>query len=314
MKKMIFSVFGAALFLLILFSVGAEQVAAGMLRLDPVLFLAVLVITGFSLLLKGFKQSVLVSPFKEKTSLFENTKIWVVGFFFGTASPAKSGEAVRALYLKQSFGLSLGQGLAVVFVERVLDIAFLFAFGFFGLYFLAVPAGVGSTVLLPLLFFFVLFAFALVLLLRKDFTRFAVRPFFNLFAPEKFRQGMRQGFGEFYSAIGSYKKARLSFWASLLTVVNWLVVFVQFYVLAMALSLEVGFLAFIFAVPVIFLVEALPISLAGVGTRDAASVLMLGLLGIAAAAAVSFSLTVLLLNIITAATGFAIFNSMEKPI
>ncbi len=281
MKKIILSLLGIILFLWIVLSVGPDTIAASMLKLNPLVFLLALAILLPSLALKGAKQQLLVSPFKSHTPLLENMKIWLVGFFFGTASPAKSGDAIRALYMKKNFGLSLGEGLAAVFVERALDLAFLFAFAFVGFFFLAVPAEAGSPVLFSLVLFFAVFVIALALLLRKEFTRFFLRPFFNIFAPEKFKVGIKGGFNNFYQAISLYRKEKkLSFVVSLLTIVSWFIVFFQLYVIASALSIEIPFFPFISILPVILLIEALPISFSGLGTREAASIVMLGCLAL----------------------------------
>jgi len=315
MKKILFSLLGLALFIFIVLSVGLDEIVRSLAAINPAMFLAVFVPLTVSVLLKGVKQRVILSPFKQGTSLLENTKIWLVGFFFGTASPAKSGDTVRALYLRNNFGISLGEGLAVVFVERVLDLAFLFAFAFMGLFFLVLPARADQGIVFPLVAFFVLFAAALLLLLKKNLLRAVVRPFFNMFAPERFKQSLKEGFNDFYKAISVYRSRRkFSLYLGLLTVLSWFVVFVQFYVIALALSIDIPFLLFVSVVPVILLVEALPISISGLGTRELASVVMLSLLGVVPALAISFSITVLVFNLFLATAGFLIFNSMKKPI
>lgn len=315
MKKILFSLLGLALFIFIVLSIGLGKIVGSLAAINPVMFLVGFVPFAVSVLLKGAKQRMILSPFKQNTSLLENIKIWLVGFFFGIASPAKSGDSVRALYLRNNFGISLGEGLAVVFVERVLDLAFLFAFAFMGLFFLVLPAKADQGILFPLVAFFVLFAAALLLLLKKSLLRIVVRPFFNMFAPDRFKQSLKEGFNDFYKAISVYKsRRRLLFYVVLFTAVSWLVIFTQFYVIAMALSINVPFLLFISVAPVILLVEALPISVSGLGTREAASVVMLGLLGVAGAMAISFSITVLVFNLLLATVGFFIFNSMKKPI
>ena len=314
MKKILFSLLGIILFLYIVISIGFDAIVQSFASLDLQLFALALLVLVPSLALKGLKQRRLISPFKAKTSLVENTKIWLVGFFFGTASPAKSGDAVRALYMR-NLGISLGEGLAAVFLERVLDLVVLFALAFIGLFMLTLPQEVGSGLLLPIVTFFIVFIVALIAILKKELTRFLLRPFFNMFAPEKFKQSIKQGFDQFYLAMQRYPERKAnSFAVVLLTLLSWLIVFYQFHLLALALSIDISFISLALVLPIILLVEALPISLGGLGTREAAAIIMLGLLGIGAASAVSFSLTILLFNLIQAAMGFALFNSMEKPI
>ena len=315
MKKIILAFLGLALFLYIVLSVGLESIVQSLLGLDPVLLAIAVVLILPEVLLKGFKQRMLVSAFRQGTSLLENTKLWLISFFFGTASPAKSGEAARALYLKKAFGISLGQGLAVVFVERVADLAVLFALALIGFSLLALPAETGATVLFSIALLLAIFVLVLVFVFKKEAVKFVARPFFNRFAPERFKQGLREGFADFYKAISFYlgnPRTLLKF--GIVTLLSWTVIFVQFYIVSLALSMNVNFIAFVFAFPVVVLVEAIPASISGIGTRDAAAVLMFGTLGVEPAIAVSFALTILAFNLISAFVGFLAFNSTEKPI
>jgi uncharacterized membrane protein YbhN (UPF0104 family) len=67
---------------------------------------------------------------------------------------------------------------------------------------------------------------------------------------------------------------------------------------AMALNIPVTYFHMILILPFTTLVEALPISFSGVGTRDAVLILMFTLLGISSSLAVSFSIMILILNYI----------------
>jgi uncharacterized protein (TIRG00374 family) len=315
MKKIILTAIGVLLFLAIVFSIGVEAILESILSIDPLVFAIAVALLVPSILLKGFKQKLLVSIFKPGTSLIENTKIWLISYFFGAASPAKSGEAARSLYLRKSFNLSLGEGLSIVFMERFLDTVFLFAFAFAGLLFMNSLISLSPNLIVSLLVFCVVFFFVISLMLKKEWVRFLLRPFFRAFAPEKFRPGLRKGFNDFYKAIQLYlKQPRKVLIISAITFASWLLIFVQFFIVAKALSINLTFLSFAFVFPVLLLVEALPVSLSGLGTRDAASVLMFGLFSISASAAVSFSLTAFVLNILLAAIGFLLFNSEKKPV
>lgn len=315
MKKLVLTAVGIVLFLFVILSIGVEEVLESLLSIRPDVFAVALLILVPSIALKGFKQKLLVSVFRPKTSLLENIRIWIISYFFGAASPAKSGEAARSLYLKNSFGISLGEGLSVVFIERFLDTIFLFGFAFAGLLFMNSSGSLDPNLIISLAVFCLAFLAVIAVMLKKEVVRTLARPFFRAFAPQKFRPSLRKGFDDFYRAIHLYlKQPRQLLSVSLATFGSWLLIFVQFYIIALSLSIELGFLAFMLVLPVIMLVEALPVSFSGLGTRDAASVIMFGLFGIAASAAVSFSLAVLLFNLILAAAGFALFNTGKKPV
>ena len=85
------------------------------------------------------------------------------------------------------------------------------------------------------------------------------------------------------------------FWiatAIVLTVLTYAIFFGQCYILALALGLPVGFIQATFAVALGILVELLPISFAGLGTREATIIAYLGTARVPAEAALGFSLLV----------------------
>ena len=156
-------------------------------------------------------------------------------------------------------------------MERFLDTIFLFGFAFAGLLFMNSSAALDQNVILSLVIFCAVFFAVIALMLKKEIVRVLIRPFFRAFAPEKFRPGLRKGFEDFYKAIHLYlKQPRQVLAVSLATFGSWLLLFVQFYIIALSLSIELGFLAFLLILPIMLLVEALPVSFSGLGTRDAA--------------------------------------------
>ena len=315
MKKIILTAIGMLLFLAILLSIGIEAVLESILSIDLTVFGIAFALLIPSVLLKGFKQKLLVSIFRPRTSLLENTKIWVISYFFGAASPAKSGEAARSLYLKKGFGLSLGEGLSVVFMERFLDTLFLFGFAFAGLLFVNSSSSLDQSLVISIAIFCIAFFAAIALMLKKELVRLIARPFFRAFAPEKFKPILRKGFDDFYKAISLYlKHPRQLASVSLASLGSWLLIFIQFYIISLSLSIEISFLAFLLVLPIILLVEALPVSVSGLGTRDAAAVLLFSIFGVSASVAVSFSLLALVFNLVLAAVGFALFNAGRKPV
>jgi hypothetical protein len=77
-----------------------------------------------------------------------------------------------------------------------------------------------------------------------------------------------------------------------LTVLAYGIFFGQCYLLALALDLPVGFVPVTFAVALGSLVTLIPISISGLGTREAAMIAYLSSAGIDAESAISFSLLV----------------------
>ena len=80
--------------------------------------------------------------------------------------------------------------------------------------------------------------------------------------------------------------------ASGLTVVAYTVLFAQSYLLALAVNMQANFAVVTYAMALGSLVTLLPISVSGLGTREAAIVAYLGLHGVSPTVALGFSLLV----------------------
>ena len=114
-------------------------------------------------------------------------------------------------------------------------------------------------------------------------------------------------FHDFYEGLGVLMKSKKSLAASLgIGIVAWLLMIVQTYVLSLSMGIGLSLLFIASVIPVITLLDAMPISFSGVGTRDAALILFFGFISLSAEAAVSFSLIILVFNyLISAFFGFA---------
>jgi uncharacterized membrane protein YbhN (UPF0104 family) len=79
----------------------------------------------------------------------------------------------------------------------------------------------------------------------------------------------------------------------------------------MALGIPISYFMILLILPFTTLVEALPISFSGIGTRDAVLILLFTLLGLSSTSAVSFSIMILLLNYIMNIFGGLLW--LKKP-
>ncbi len=299
-----FALIGIGLFLYILYSIGPSVIAENLAKADPFLFAAAIALIGPPVLLKGWKQQIIVAALGRKFSLAQNTKIWLAGFFWGSITPGKAGDFLRAAYLRSSANLQLGRGLAATAVERVFDLLFLFFAALIGLAFFSLQYSAASGLIPLLLVLLALFALGLVVLANKRLTAFILRPFFNFLLPFKAKQKFKTAFHEFYDAVRALARKRETVVVLVfLTAASWLLAILQFYFVALSLRLPVSFEFVAAIMPAILLIEILPISFAGIGTRDAAAIFFLSFAGIGAGQAVSFTITIFFMNMLIAFIG-----------
>ncbi|MGD9107978.1 MAG: lysylphosphatidylglycerol synthase transmembrane domain-containing protein [Gammaproteobacteria bacterium] len=200
----------------------------------------------------------------------EIKKIFLICFsslFFGVITPGRLGELTKILYLKKEGVTSLSFGLSSVIVDRCFDMVFLLLFGFIGCVFMFSFAVKWDTVLVAL----ILIAIAAYFFIRVvNFHENFSKKLLIKLVPRKLHYNLS------VLLDGFVQLKTLKLWrAAFLTVISYAIFFVQCYIIALAIGIKITFLLLIPIMAIANLVSFLPISISGLGTRDAALLFLL---------------------------------------
>jgi uncharacterized protein (TIRG00374 family) len=236
-------------------------------------------------------------------------KRYLAGIFIGAVTPGRLGELSRALYVKRDLSAPIGLVFSSVIVDRIYDLYLLLIFGLaagFGFHL----AGTWSSVFLVViaLLFVGPIIFLHPVLGKRILNRLLLR-----FVKKKFHENSMNVTEDFFSGV-----EKLISWKAilfgLLTVAAFLAYFTAGYLLTISIGMGVRFTDVMLALALANMMSLLPITIAGVGTRDAVFVLTLGTLGIAAPSALAFSLLVLATSYLgLGVVGFAFFMADKPP-
>lgn len=206
--------------------------------------------------------------------------------FIGLLTPGRLGELVKSLHVSRDLGVPSGQAFSSVLADRLFDLGLLVVVGNAALlrigsadsWFVA-PLSI-LLIFIPMSLFIYQRTFASMLRLGSRLGRVGRR----LFADDGWLVEMRRGL---------LQLSGRAFWGAVaLTVLAYAVFFEQCYLLAQAVNLPVGYVPVMYAVALGSLITLVPVSISGMGTRDAAIIAYLGTSGVGADAALSFSLLV----------------------
>jgi len=208
--------------------------------------------------------------------------------YVGMLTPGRVGDILRVQYLKHDLGMPYAEGLAVIVIDRLCDIYVLLAFVALGVARfssvlvgrLAVItwAGVVATTLGPLLLFLPGFAQRL---MRAIYKKLPGDP-------------SGEGFDHFLVSLKAQRLYHLV-WAVLLTTLAFGVNYLQGYLLASAMHLEISFFDVVCLLAVASLLGLLPISVSGVGVREAFFALVFPALGLSAATGFVYGIGIFLI-------------------
>ncbi len=293
---------GIALFMYIIINLDMMKILdlLGRMRMDYVLLSIALLVPV--MLLRGEKWRMIIKSYGIEYDLLRSTKAWISGFFIGIITPGRIGDLSRAYYLKKDKDVTMGRSLTTVVVARLLDVATLFLLACIGLVIIASSYIAAGEMLFYVIGLFIAFIAGVLLLARKGFTRTILRPLFIRLLPAKYQDLISRVFHDFYGGIDQMSRYRIAS-AFITGLVAWSIMIYQYQIMALALGLELPYLFLFAIVPITALLDAIPITFSGIGTRDAALIFFLSMLSVNAEAAISYSLLILFVNYII--VGFA---------
>jgi uncharacterized protein (TIRG00374 family) len=217
-------------------------------------------------------------------------RVNLTGIFYGSITPGKVGGLLKIRYLADYCKRPVSEVGSSVIIDKLIELIVLGGFATVGSAFVA--KSFGATMLVCTLSV----TMALVIMLftfyfraqAKDIASFV----FSALVPQEHQESLVKHIGRFYGNIPSMVSLLVPL---LLTVWCWLLVWTQMFIIAEALSMRVSYGVFIVIISVGHLISLIPITLDGIGTREAALVVMLSAQGIGPAKTMAMSLLSLLL-------------------
>lgn len=245
----------------------------------------------FAQLISSFRWKLLLS---EKFTIKKLFSIYLIGAFFGSFLPGIiGGDAVRAYYLnKKAKKMSLT--LASIFMDRYLGYVSLMLIGISAAPFALRYFGDSPFKwLLP--FIFAAFIIGSIL-------------FFGLQLGKRFR-----GVSEFYEYFTTLKTQKGTIVKAVL--ISLLIQFLNFsivIVLAAGMGAKIPLLLLFVFLPIIITITTIPVSISGLGVREGAFVILLGLIGVKPEIATSLSLAWFFSVFVGSIPGLAIYFALTK--
>jgi uncharacterized protein (TIRG00374 family) len=258
----------------------------------PLLLLAVILDIP-SVVLKSLRWRSLMRAQDIHYSLWQSILAYYSTIFLGLFTPGRLGEFAKAIYVSADSDVPIGKALSSVLVDRLFDLLLLIMVGCLALFTTTTLNAWQTWLSIALIAVGLVLAWWLYMT-DKGFdwasqlaSRLLGRMSRKLLAPESWLIEIRLGLKQLPS--------QTLLVASIITTLAYLVLFCQCYILALALELPISYLITSYAVALGSLITLLPISISGIGTRDAVIITYLGSLGIPAEGALGFSLLISLM-------------------
>lgn len=277
---------GIALFIYIVYRIGLENIIAAFVKVNPYYLLLGAVAILFKPLLESWKW---YSILKSQGIKVDFSYIYQVNFisqYYGAITPGKIGSLMKAVYLQKKINKPLTLTSSSVMIDRLLDLIVVAAFSAVGVLILADAFLIDFNKTVIILALTVLGS---LVLLNKNLTRLSLKLFYEFFTPKKYKETLRKNFYNFYD---SFPKLHALFVPFIITITIWIYMYSIAYLFALAFSLtQVPFIPFVMINAIGTIIALIPITVSGLGTREAFLIGALGVYGAAPEKIILMSIT-----------------------
>lgn len=219
--------------------------------------------------------------------------VYQAGAFLGFVTPGRVGDLARTAWLHEERGTPLAVGVASVLADRLLDLALLgAAAGLAG--WVAAPPGPLRAATLALLG---LLAVGILVLATPGVARALLDAGTRLPGAGRIVAPVRRALAELWRPLSRLALGELVV-PALLTAVQWALLFVGGFALIRALGIPLGLGEAVWCISLSTAVSLVPVSVSGIGTRDAALVALFSTRGIGAPEALTFALLYLVWSLV----------------
>jgi glycosyltransferase 2 family protein len=297
----------AGLLAALLFLLDLGEIGAAIVHASPLLLLLLLLVIYGERIYSALRWYQVLRWNSAGVPLHIVVRISFISSFAGLFLPGALGtEAFRVMGLAR-YSSNLAMAFSSVLVDRLLAVLTLVPFVFVGL--ALAPPGMHPNIRITAWIALGLALLAAFLMLHR-----APRRLLQLCMPTALEARVQPRLERLYAALDGYlRRPRMLIYAVLLAVGFQLLRILVVWISARAVGIDIPVAYFFIFAPVIVLLSMAPISLGGIGVREATYVYLFGLVGVAAEQAFAASVLVHILGLVSCLPGAWLYARAPRP-
>ena len=282
--KKILPIIGIIILVYLLTTVDIPAVIKIFLSIPPLYVFLCLFSVVPILISTNIQWQILLKKQKIHVSFFYSLKNIFIGYFYGFITPGGFGGYIRALYLKNESGQPLPKCVSNIVTFNTLDFLSLLVLGLIGGFFLSSRFPI---IFIAIVIVSVIFASLFIFFLKKNKSQVVFTKFFQLNIFSKLKDRLEDPIETFFENLPSLKDIILPF---SLSIFGWIILFSELYLISKLFDIQVPYISFIFIISVAYVVASLPISIYGLGTREATLITLFSIFAVTSEKIISLSL------------------------
>jgi hypothetical protein len=270
--KKILPIIGLIILAYLVYTLDLEKIKEGILSIHPIYIMIILSLSIPNLLIRNTMWRMILKEQKIKIGFWKSLKVFLIGFFYSSITPGYYSHLMRIPYLKEKTNEPYGKLFVNTIIEAALISLSLYILIIFGM---LVFFNRFSQTFFPILLIIVitLIAYFFVFIAFKSKKRGEKILYFliKLFTPRKIRGNAKLFISTFYKNFPRIRSLILPF---ILCYGVWFFLFTQEYIIVLALGVDVPYHYFLILFPIANAVGYIPITVAGLGTREFTAILI----------------------------------------
>jgi len=259
---------GIAIFIFLVLSLDVEKIKNAFLSIKPIFIVISLSLTLPRIIIRNYAWQLILKEQKIKLSFLQSLKIFLIGYFYGTITPGYLGQLMRIPYMKEKTDEPYGKLFVNTLIEPIVHTLSLYGMIFIGA--ILVLESFPDLFKISCIWIIIL-AIILLYFIKKERGEKLFYTLIKYLIPKKLKNNFNRFVDTFYADFPRIKKLILPL---VITSSTWVIIFSQYYILVLALGLNIPYLYFILLFPVANAVSFIPISFAGLGARELTAIVI----------------------------------------
>lgn len=266
--KKLLPIIGIIILLYIIATLDLQEIYEVFSHIDPIYsfisFFAIIPVV----IMTNIQWQILLKKQRINVSFFYSLKNIFIGYFYGFISPGAIGAYTRALYLENESKAPLGKCLSNIIIFNTIDYLSLLLLGAIGAILLS---SIYPNLFAVIVIIMIVIVTLLLFFLKKEKSKILFSKIIQTRIFTTLKDRLTESLDSFYEDLPRFKGVLIPFGIS---IIGWFVRFTELYFISKLFLIDVTFIYFILIIAVANVIASIPITIYGLGTREASLITM----------------------------------------
>ena len=259
---------GIIILIYTIYTLDVEKIKNAFFSIKPIFIILALSLTLPRILIRNYAWQLIQKEQNIKLTFFQSLKIFLIGYFYGSITPGYLGQLMRVPYMKKKTGEPYGKLFVNSSIESIVHSSSMYIMIIIGAL-LIVETFPG---IFPItIVWIIILAIIIIYFIKKERGEKLFYTLIKYLIPKKLKHNLNRFVQTFYNDFPKINRLILPF---ILGIFTWIIIFSQEYIIVLALGLDIPYLYFLLLFPLANAAGFLPITFAGLGTRELAAIVL----------------------------------------